>query len=75
MDRAIMMLAKAVKNAKDGVTYDVKSGAACPYCGQKTKVQTTKPWMGDCRIRYHKCENTRCALHVVDETIRSWQEA
>lgn len=75
MNQTVKILAVAIDTARNGVEYNVKDGALCPFCGQRVRVQTTKQWLGSSRLRYHKCENVQCPLHVIDETIRSWQEA
>ena len=39
-----------------GVTWSPKYGAVCPGCGRiKTPTNTTRPWDGVYRIRYHRC--------------------
>ena len=74
MDKAITILAVAIRDARDGVIYDAKDGAHCPLCGERVRVTHTMPWLDRSRKRYHKCFNITCALHVIDETITSWQE-
>ena len=74
MDRMVKIIVLAVRSARDGVEYDVKAGAGCPFCGERVRVRNTLPWLGDARKRYHKCENPQCALCVMDESITSWQE-
>lgn len=74
MDKATTMLAIAVNKARDGVDYDAKYGAACPFCGERARVTHTLQWLDRSRKRYHKCHNIRCPLHVIDETICSWQD-
>lgn len=40
----------------EGVTWSPKNGAVCPNCGRKkTSTNTTRPWDGAYRIRYHRC--------------------
>jgi len=66
----------AVAKAKDGVEYSVKSGATCPLCGKKKlRVQSSPKWMGDIKIRYHKCRNPDCLLGKLGTLIKSVQEA
>jgi hypothetical protein len=64
----------AVTQAKNGVSYDTKKGAVCPFCGQRVRVTHTHDWLDNSRKRYHKCVNPDCPLHKFDETITSWQE-
>ncbi len=73
-DQALDVLAIAISEARDGVEYDTKDGALCPYCGRRAKVTHTMPWLDRSRKRYHKCGNVKCPLCVIDETITSWQE-
>ena len=72
-DRIILMLSKAVAEARNGVEYDTKAGARCPFCDHKTKVQETCPWIDEIRKRYHRCDNPDCALAIMGQTIKSWQ--
>ncbi len=74
MDKAVILIAKALDAARNGVEYDIKDGAPCPFCGQKIRVTHTLPWLGNARKRYHKCSNIHCPMHVTDVTITSWQE-
>jgi len=66
-------LADSIRQAENGIDYFAKSGAFCPWCGEKLKVTDTKPWCGDSRIRYQKCINTKCPLSTIDKTIKSIQ--
>jgi hypothetical protein len=70
----IDFIAVAISKARNGIVYDTKDGAFCPACGERVKVLVTKPWLGSSRLRYHKCDNPKCVMCVLDETIRSWQE-
>ena len=74
VDNVIFIVATAIKKARDGVDYDIQDGAICPFCGERAPVWRTMQWIGNIRLRYHKCKNPDCALCVCDETIRSWQE-
>ncbi len=73
-DAVIDKLAIAISEARDGVIYDTKDGAACPFCGRRVPVTHTLPWLDRSRKRYHKCKNIHCPLHVIDEAICSWQD-
>lgn len=73
MEGLLLAVADAIKKARDGVDYDVRDGAACPYCGHRTKVHRALRFDGDLRLRYHRCNNPECVLAVVEENIRSWQ--
>ncbi len=57
---------KNVEKAKptlEGVTWSPKYGAVCPHCARtKTPTNTTRPWEGAYRIRYHRCPE--CGLHI-----------
>lgn len=75
MDKTLIVIAKALDAAREGVEYSPKHGALCPFCGLKTRVQTTKPWLGNSRLRYHRCENPQCPLCVLGERVRSWEES
>ena len=61
----------AIKAAEIGIDYDRKNGAFCPLCQERIKVTDTKPWVGNSRIRYHKCSNERCLLHQLERSIKS----
>jgi len=65
------LMAYAIQQAESGVDYDRKAGAACPFCGHKVKVQDTRPWTGNSRIRYHRCRNERCPLYEFERSIKS----
>ena len=64
-------LVKAISEAENGVDYSPKTGAVCPFCGTRTYVKDTRPWEGDCRIRYHRCGNPSCCLYLLTKTIKS----
>jgi len=61
----------AVKAAENGVDYSPRLGALCPWCGKKAKVYSTKKWDGPYRIRYHRCETSRCLIKMSGGTIKS----
>jgi lysozyme family protein len=64
-------LVGAINAAESGVDYYPKTGATCPFCGEKTRVKDTRPWIGNCRVRYHKCANPACCLKALSKTIKS----
>ena len=64
----------AVQRAENGVDFSPRFGAVCPFCGRPNlRVHGSKPWDGDCRIRYHRCHNPGCYLHQIGQTIKSVQ--
>jgi len=65
------LLVSAIKDAEQGVDYDRKEGAFCPFCGERAKVQNTLAWAGSSRIRYHRCPNKRCPLYQLERSIKS----
>ncbi len=67
-------IVEAVSDAKDGILYDIKDGALCPFCKIKLRTVKTAEWLGSSRKRYHKCFNPKCPLHLFDQTIISWQD-
>jgi hypothetical protein len=60
MEPIIIAIAKAL----EGVEYDTRHGAACPWCGEKLKITHTMPWRVS-RVRYHRCDNHGCPLHLL----------
>lgn len=70
---SIAKIAKAKEAAAAGVDFSPRTGASCPWCGEKTKVVTTKPWEDGLRIRYHRCEHAGCVLAVMGLSIKSIQ--
>lgn len=71
MQPAGALVVNAIKQAECGVDYMRKHGASCPFCGTRTKVMDTKPWVGNSRIRYHRCPNKKCPLHELERSIKS----
>ncbi len=69
--RTIQKIALATNTAESGVDYSPKFGALCPWCGKKTKIYKTTPWDENLRIRYHRCQNDRCALAATGVTVKS----
>lgn len=61
--------------AGQGVDYSPRFGALCPYCGDRAKVTTTRPWEGSVRVRYHRCMNKdTCVVAGMDINIKSIEE-
>jgi len=73
MDSLTLLIADAIRRAREGVEYNIRTGAACPFCGLKAKIRDTKQWLGDWRLRYHECDNAECPLCVIGQSIRSYQ--
>ena len=69
-----VFFADAYLKAEEGVDYDVKNGAVCPYCGQRARVHKTIPWYGELKLRYHRCANPDCIFAQIDKCIKSWQK-
>lgn len=67
----ITKIAAANQVAAAGVDYSARTGASCPWCGKRTKIYKTMPWEDNTRIRYHRCENSRCALNSLGVTVKS----
>lgn len=57
----------------EGVDYNSGKGAFCPVCGRLMKVKTTRAWRAGTRIRYHRCQNTSCAVFVFSVNVKSVQ--
>ena len=68
-----IQLAIKMKEAENGVEFNVKTGAACPWCKERMRVVDTKSWEGDIRVRYHRCYNPICPLCVMEKSIKSVQ--
>lgn len=69
-----LYLAEAFRKAEEGVDYDIKNGAVCPYCGDRVRVFKSEPWFGELKLRYHRCSNPECVFHIIDKCIKSWQK-
>lgn len=69
------VVSKAVEKAEQSVDYSPRDGAVCPECGKrKMPIVTSRPWDGDCKIRYHRCDNKPdCLLAVMGTTVKSVQ--
>ena len=71
--KTLLKLAGCFRNAEEGIEYHPKYGAKCPWCGDKLRVQDSKPWGRKTRIRYQKCLNPKCPLSCMDKTVKSIQ--
>jgi hypothetical protein len=71
MNKAISRIVLARRDAAGGIDYTAKSGAPCPYCGERSRSYRTLPWEDTTRIRYHRCENLKCPLATMKITIKS----
>ncbi len=71
MNLIVKKLVIAKGAAASGVDFSPRSGAVCPWCGQKAKGYRTLPWEDMTRIRYHRCENLACPLCKMGVTIKS----
>ena len=69
-----LYLITAIESGRTGITFTQRHGAACPWCGMRACVVNTRPIEGVTRIRYHRCSNPTCPLHVFDHTIKSIEE-
>jgi hypothetical protein len=64
-----MMQSKRVAQA--GVDYSPRTGARCPWCGERAKIYKTMPWEDNTRVRYHRCQQRGCVLQRLEVTIKS----
>ena len=71
---ALAHLATLKAAAEAGVDFRPRTGALCPACSRPAKIVSTKPWDGDLRIRYHRCQNPACVLACLKQSIKSVQE-
>lgn len=71
----IIAVIAIIKDAKDkaenGVIYTSRNGAACPSCGKRLTVVTTRPWEETERVRFHRCTNNQCVLMHMHTSIKS----
>lgn len=70
----LIAILSAIETARRGLDYHRRTGAACPWCGARCLVENTLPIEGATRIRYHRCANPACPLHVFKHTIKSIEE-
>lgn len=56
----------AVALAEQGVAWRPRKGAACPWCGQKMRVQNTR---GD--VRYCRCAKEGCIIRSLGLTVKA----
>ena len=71
MNAIVKKLVLSREQAASGVDYSARNGAACPWCGEKTRITTTRPWEDKTRIRYHRCTNPQCPISTLNVTIKS----
>ena len=64
----------AVAKARAGVVYSPKGGAKCPMCGKRCPVVSSPKWVGDIKVRYHRCRNKACVLCSTGVNVKSVQE-
>ncbi|MEG6505876.1 transcriptional regulator [Nitratidesulfovibrio sp. 1201_IL3209] len=65
----------AMARAQDAVDYIPRTGATCPVCGaQRLRVVCTKPWIGNVRVRFHRCTNPACVMGKLGLSIKSVQD-
>lgn len=61
----------AREKAAAGVDYSPKNGAICPWCATKTKISTTRPWDGNVRVGYQRCQQPGCVIASLSLSIKS----
>ena len=71
MNAVTKRLIASHKIAAGGVNYSPRQGALCPWCNNKTKIVSTRPWEDNTRIRYHRCLNTKCPISSGQVNIKS----
>ena len=71
----LAVIERAKAKVENAIDYSARDGAVCPECGERLAIVTSRPWEGDCKIRYHKCHNFRCILGCMEISIKSLQEA
>ena len=67
----MLKIAEIKDQAAAGVNYSPRTGATCPWCERKVKIYRSLPWEDATKIRYHRCENSRCPLASMRVTIKS----
>lgn len=68
------VVAVAMAKAQEAVDFTPRKGAVCPMCGTaKLRVVCTKPWIGDARVRFHRCTNPGCVMNSLGLSIKSVQ--
>ena len=74
-DAEVLAVIDEVRSKADaGVDYSVRWGAVCPACGKKRiSIITVRPWNGNSRIRYHKCDNRECLICRMGISVKSVQ--
>ena len=68
---SVTKIAEAKEQAAAGVDYSHRLGARCHWCGNRTRIYATQPWIELTRIRYHRCENGGCVLAAMGVSIKS----
>ncbi len=68
---SVALIAEAKEKASAGVDYSPRYGASCPWCGKRAKITNTTPWEDSIRLRYHRCQNTKCVLNIMNISIKS----
>jgi hypothetical protein len=72
MQKSILAHLALIKSqAEGGVDYRPRTGALCPSCGKPAKITHTRPWDGETRIRYHRCQTPGCILASINQSIKS----
>jgi hypothetical protein len=62
------MLVLERERRRENVFYCRRTGGVCPLCGQKrTKIYCTKPWEGNTRERYHRCQQCNHTFKSIEE--------
>lgn len=65
-------IAAAIILAQAGVDYSPKTGATCPCCrAEKLRVETSKPWDGTMKVRFHVCTNKGCLICKLGQRVKS----
>ena len=67
----VTKLTLARELAAAGVDYSRRHGAACPWCGRKARITSSRPWDDATKIRYHRCDNGQCPLSTMNINIKS----
>jgi hypothetical protein len=70
-----ILLALALRNAKQGIEYKPGEGAHCPWCKRRLRVMDTKTWIEKTRVRYLICVNSKCPFCTMDKLIKSIETA
>ncbi len=73
--KVVAIVAKVKAKADQSVDFTPKNGAVCPVCGtREMPVVTSRPWVDNCKVRFHRCQNKPdCLLAVMETSIKSVQ--